>query len=71
MTLSLKEDVKLRETENAWKPTRMKVPASNEDEAKTEVRVWNCSIVFEVHGRSVYKKYINTFSLRHLAILPL
>jgi translation initiation factor 4G len=37
MTLSLKEDVKLRETENAWKPTRMKVSSTNEDEAKTEV----------------------------------
>jgi translation initiation factor 4G len=37
MTLSLKEDVKLRETENAWKPTRMKLPSTNEEDAKTEV----------------------------------
>jgi len=36
MTLSLKEDVKLRETENAWKPARMKANSNNEDEAKTE-----------------------------------
>ncbi|XP_076646708.1 eukaryotic translation initiation factor 4 gamma isoform X1 [Halictus rubicundus] len=36
MSLSLKEDVKLRETENAWKPTRMKAPVFTEDEAKTE-----------------------------------
>jgi translation initiation factor 4G len=37
MTLSLKEDVKLRETENAWKPDRMKQQGANEEEAKTEV----------------------------------
>ncbi|XP_076376961.1 eukaryotic translation initiation factor 4 gamma isoform X2 [Megalopta genalis] len=36
MSLSLKEDVKLRETENAWKPTRLKAPVHTEDEAKTE-----------------------------------
>jgi hypothetical protein len=46
MTLSLKEDVKLRETENAWKPARMKAPSSNEEEAKTEVCIWNSPIVF-------------------------
>ncbi|PNF16446.1 hypothetical protein B7P43_G10313 [Cryptotermes secundus] len=36
MTLSLKEDVKLRETENAWKPDRMKQASTNEEDAKTE-----------------------------------
>ncbi|XP_078052636.1 eukaryotic translation initiation factor 4 gamma isoform X2 [Augochlora pura] len=36
MSLSLKEDVKLRETENAWKPTRFKAPVQTEEEAKTE-----------------------------------
>lgn len=36
MTLSLKEDVKLRETENAWKPTRMKVLSTNEEDLRTE-----------------------------------
>lgn len=41
MTLSLKEDVKLRETENAWKPDRMKLPCDNEEEAKTEVCIRN------------------------------
>jgi hypothetical protein len=46
MTLSLKEDVKLRETENAWKPARMKAATSNEDEAKTEVCIWNSAIAF-------------------------
>ncbi|XP_069700452.1 eukaryotic translation initiation factor 4 gamma 3-like isoform X2 [Periplaneta americana] len=36
ITLSLKEDVKLRETENAWKPGRMKPVTNNEQDAKTE-----------------------------------
>lgn len=36
MTLSLKEDVKLREAENAWKPDRLKPPCTSEEEAKTE-----------------------------------
>jgi translation initiation factor 4G len=41
VTLSLKEDVKLRETENAWKPDRMKPPCANEGEAETEVCIKN------------------------------
>jgi hypothetical protein len=41
MTLSLKEDVKLRETENAWKPDRMKQHSVTEEEAKTEVCIGN------------------------------
>jgi len=57
MTLSLKEDVKLRETENAWKPARMKTPTNNEDDAKTEVCIWNSAIVFScmagVYARNV------------------
>lgn len=36
VSLSLREDVKLRETENAWKPTRLKLTNLNEEEAKTE-----------------------------------
>ncbi|PSN41963.1 hypothetical protein C0J52_06437, partial [Blattella germanica] len=36
ISLSLKEEVKLHEAENAWKPTRMKSNANNEQEAKTE-----------------------------------
>lgn len=36
MSLSLKEDVKLRETENAWKPTRLKAIGLTEEETKTE-----------------------------------
>ncbi|XP_018054819.1 PREDICTED: eukaryotic translation initiation factor 4 gamma 3 isoform X5 [Atta colombica] len=35
-SLSLREDVKLRETENAWKPTRLKQINQTEEEAKTE-----------------------------------
>ncbi|XP_018310544.1 eukaryotic translation initiation factor 4 gamma isoform X4 [Mycetomoellerius zeteki] len=35
-SLSLREDVKLRETENAWKPTRLKQLNQTEEEAKTE-----------------------------------
>lgn len=34
--MSLREDVKLRETENAWKPTRLKQMNQTEEEAKTE-----------------------------------
>jgi translation initiation factor 4G len=45
MSLSLKEDVKLRETENAWKPVRMKPPNTNEEDAKTEVCIWHCGIL--------------------------
>ncbi|KAK7864548.1 hypothetical protein R5R35_007322 [Gryllus longicercus] len=36
VTLSLKEEVKLRETENAWKPGRMKPSETAEEDAKTE-----------------------------------
>nr|XP_012148386.1 PREDICTED: eukaryotic translation initiation factor 4 gamma 3-like isoform X3 [Megachile rotundata] len=36
MSLSLREDVKLRETENAWRPTRLKGTSLSEEEAKTE-----------------------------------
>ncbi|XP_071572693.1 eukaryotic translation initiation factor 4 gamma isoform X3 [Temnothorax nylanderi] len=36
VSLSLREDVKLRETENAWKPTRLKQLGLTEEEAKTE-----------------------------------
>ncbi|XP_018344628.1 PREDICTED: eukaryotic translation initiation factor 4 gamma 3 isoform X1 [Trachymyrmex septentrionalis] len=35
-SLSLREDVKLRETENAWKPTRLKQLNQTEEEAKSE-----------------------------------
>lgn len=36
VTLSLREDVKLRETENAWRPARLSATASmSEDEQKT------------------------------------
>ncbi|XP_043492131.1 eukaryotic translation initiation factor 4 gamma 1-like isoform X2 [Polistes fuscatus] len=35
LSLSLREDVKLRETENAWKPARLKQLDVNEEEAKT------------------------------------
>ncbi|XP_015438876.1 PREDICTED: eukaryotic translation initiation factor 4 gamma 3-like isoform X3 [Dufourea novaeangliae] len=37
LSLSLKEDVKLRETENAWKPMRLKAAALTEEETKTEL----------------------------------
>lgn len=38
VSLSLKEDVKLNETENAWKPARLvKGSAQNEEDAKTAV----------------------------------
>lgn len=36
LSLSLREDVKLRETENAWKPSRLKSGALDEEEVKTE-----------------------------------
>ncbi|XP_012235318.2 eukaryotic translation initiation factor 4 gamma 3 isoform X2 [Linepithema humile] len=36
VSLSLREDVKLRETENAWKPTRLKQLFITEEDAKTE-----------------------------------
>lgn len=36
VSLSLREDVKLRETENAWKPTRLKQLNLTEEETKTE-----------------------------------
>ncbi|XP_076249202.1 eukaryotic translation initiation factor 4 gamma [Calliopsis andreniformis] len=36
VSLSLREDVKLRETENAWKPTRLKQTTLTEEETKTE-----------------------------------
>ncbi|CAK9810287.1 Eukaryotic translation initiation factor 4 gamma 3 [Anthophora quadrimaculata] len=36
MSFSLREDVKLRETENAWRPTRLKTTNISEEEAKTE-----------------------------------
>ncbi|KAK2588140.1 hypothetical protein KPH14_004191 [Odynerus spinipes] len=36
VSLSLREDVKLRETENAWRPTRLKQLNVSEEEAKTE-----------------------------------
>ncbi|XP_015180094.1 PREDICTED: eukaryotic translation initiation factor 4 gamma 1 isoform X3 [Polistes dominula] len=35
LSLSLREDVKLRETENAWKPARLKQLDLSEEEAKT------------------------------------
>jgi hypothetical protein len=35
--IAFKEEVQLRETENAWKPGRMKPSTTNEQEAKTEV----------------------------------
>jgi hypothetical protein len=66
MSLSLKEDVKLRETENAWKPTRVKGTGNNEEEVKTEVCIWNCCIVFQLHGRRVCEKCVDTSSVRHL-----
>ncbi|XP_017890862.1 eukaryotic translation initiation factor 4 gamma 3-like isoform X3 [Ceratina calcarata] len=36
VSLSLREDVKLRETENAWRPTRLKNANMPEEDAKTE-----------------------------------
>lgn len=36
VSLSLREDVKLRETENAWKPTRLVHGSSSEEQCKTE-----------------------------------
>ncbi|XP_024228238.1 eukaryotic translation initiation factor 4 gamma 3 isoform X2 [Bombus impatiens] len=36
VSLSLREDVKLRETENAWRPTRLKSLNLSEEEAKSE-----------------------------------
>lgn len=36
VSLSLREDVKLRETENAWKPARLKQCTLTEEETKTE-----------------------------------
>ncbi|CAL7944670.1 unnamed protein product [Xylocopa violacea] len=36
VSLSLREDVKLRETENAWKPTRLKAASLTEEETKSE-----------------------------------
>ncbi|XP_012257845.2 eukaryotic translation initiation factor 4 gamma 3-like isoform X1 [Athalia rosae] len=36
VSLSLREDVKLRETENAWKPGRLKAEDISEEEAKTQ-----------------------------------
>ena len=38
--LSLNDDVKLNETDNAWKPTRMKGAGLTEQEAKTEVFIY-------------------------------
>lgn len=35
VSLSLREDVKLRETENAWKPTRLKATNTTEEDEKT------------------------------------
>ncbi|KYN03904.1 Eukaryotic translation initiation factor 4 gamma 3 [Cyphomyrmex costatus] len=35
-SLSLREDVKLRETENAWKPARLKQADQSEEDTKTE-----------------------------------
>jgi hypothetical protein len=62
MTLSLKEDVQLRETENAWKPGRMKPPSTNEQEAKTEV----CMLVF---GPRILKtEYCVWLNVRQLCI---
>lgn len=41
VTLSLKEDVKLRETENAWRPARLSNSSTKtEDEQKTAVSFW-------------------------------
>jgi hypothetical protein len=39
--ITLKEEVQLQQTENAWKPGRMKPPTTNEQEAKTEVCFWH------------------------------
>lgn len=40
VTLSLKEDVKLREAENAWRPARLSGSANfTEDEVKTAVSI--------------------------------
>ncbi|KAK0083124.1 hypothetical protein PV325_009294 [Microctonus aethiopoides] len=36
LSLSLREDVKLRETENAWKPARLKDEVASEDDIKTQ-----------------------------------
>lgn len=36
ISLSLREEVKLREAENAWKPTRLKASDVDVEEAKTE-----------------------------------
>ncbi|XP_011251008.1 eukaryotic translation initiation factor 4 gamma 3 isoform X6 [Camponotus floridanus] len=36
VSLSLREDVKLREAENAWRPTRLNQTGTSEDDAKTE-----------------------------------
>lgn len=36
VSLSLREDVKLRETENAWKPTRLVQGSLSEEQSKTE-----------------------------------
>ena len=36
VSLSLREDVKLRETENAWRPARLKSLNLSEEEAKSE-----------------------------------
>ena len=37
VSLSLREDVKLRETENAWKPARLLQGNISEEQVKTEV----------------------------------
>jgi hypothetical protein len=71
MALSQMEDVKLQQTENAWKPARLKVHSSSGQEAITEVCIWNSSIVFQLHSRRVYKKSFDIFCVRHPAILPL
>ena len=36
VSLSLREDVKLRETENAWKPTRLTQSSISEEQSKTD-----------------------------------
>jgi len=69
MTLSLKEDVKLRETENAWKPARMKTAISTEDEAKNDVCIWNfhcCTVHVDSITILLFQTMHNLYTLKPL-----
>lgn len=67
VSLSLREDVKLNETENAWKPSRFKKDTISEEEYKTQVKkpVIHLQIIKTVNRRHCVGRMCKVVCLRY------